>query len=100
MKAFVPFFLATVLAAAATPLAKTVLYVTQTPMPDEVLNSSHIISLTKMSVVSAMQNPLADTSHAARGGALMIRYADGSAPRNLTAAAGYGGPVDANQNYT
>ena len=86
--------------AVAAPLTKTVMYVTQTPMPDEVLNTSHIIAQTRMHITSAMQSPLADTLHAARGGALMIRYADGSPPRNLTAAAGYGGAIDANQNYT
>ena len=83
--------------AMAAPLTKTILYVTQTPMPDELLDNSHVITGNKMSVASTMQSPLADPGHVARGGALWIRYANGQRV-NLTAAAGLGGPVDANGN--
>ncbi len=81
---------------AVTP-THPVIYITQMPIPDEVL--THTISETKMSIVSTMQSPLADPAHAGRGGALWIRYPDGS-KRNLTAAAGFGGSVDANGNAT
>ena len=81
----------------AAPLGRPVLYVTQVPIPDEVLPVD--ITQTKMNVTSAMQSPLADTKSSARGGALWIRYANGTT-RNLTAAAGFGGPVDANGNAT
>jgi Calx-beta domain/Hydrazine synthase alpha subunit middle domain len=81
---------------AAAP-QNAVMYVTQTPMPDEVL--THNVTETKMSIASTMQSPLGDTAHAARGGALWIRYANGTR-RNLTAAAGYGGAVDGNGNAT
>lgn len=74
-----------------------ILYVTQTPMPDEVL--THTVAETKMGIVSTMQSPQGDTAHAPRGGALWIRYANG-VRRNLTAAAGYGGSVDGNGNAT
>lgn len=95
-------FLALVSACPATLMAgalnKTVLYVTQMPLPDEVFsNTDHSIANIKMSTVSAMQSPLADTKSAGRGGALWIRYADGT-KRNLTYLAGYGGQVDGNFN--
>ncbi len=77
--------------------ANPILYITQTPIPDEVL--THNVTETKMSIASTMQSPLADPLHAGRGGALWIRYPDGTR-RNLTAAAGYGGAVDANGNAT
>ena len=100
MKALHPLLLAATLAtASAAPLAKTVLYVTQMPIPDEVFTQSHIVAQTRMNISSAMQSPLADTIHAGRGGALWIRYPDGT-KRNLTSLAGYGGPVDANGNAT
>lgn len=86
--------------AQAATLNKPVLYVTQVPLPDEVLsNTDRSITAIKMSIVSAMQNPLADPKAAGRGGALWIRYANGTR-RNLTNAAGYGGAVDANGNAT
>ncbi len=85
---------------AAAPLARTVLYVTQTPIPDESLAPNHVNAQNKINVTTTMPSPLADTLHAARGGALMIRYANSATPRNLTAAAGFGGSIDANQNYT
>ena len=68
-----------------------VLYVTQTPMPDEMF--THVVAETRMGITSTMQSPLGDTAHVARGGALWIRYADGTT-KNLTEAAGYGGTVD------
>ncbi|MBB5033914.1 Calx-beta domain-containing protein [Prosthecobacter vanneervenii] len=84
----------------AGTLNKDVLYVTQVPVPDEILSSSnHDITLTRMSIASAMQNPQATPENAPRGGALWIRYANGTR-RNLTNAAGYGGAVDANFNAT
>lgn len=83
----------------AAPLGKPILYVTQTPMPDESLDLGHIITGTKLSVASTMQSPLADPAHVARGGALWIRYADGTKV-NLTSAAGLGGPVDGAGNAT
>ena len=83
----------------AAPLSKTVLYVTQTPIPDEVLSSSHVLANTRINVTTTMQSPLADPQAAPRGGALWIRYANGTR-RNLTSAAGFGGPVDANGNAT
>ena len=90
-------FLGLTLTVSAQIPTKPILYITQTPMPDETLGTTHDITQGKMSVVSAMQSPLADPAHAARGGALWIRYADGTR-RNLTAAAGFGGGVDANGN--
>src|SRR5882757_4285064 len=96
-----PIFLASLLAAAISAHAATpsmpILYVTQMPLPDEVL--THTITETKMSIASTMQSPLADPAHTGRGGALWIRYANGTT-RNLTAAAGLGGAVDANFNAT
>ncbi len=85
--------------ASAAPLARTVLYVTQTPMPDELLPTTHLITDSKMSIASAMQSPLADPAHVARGGALWVRYANGVRV-NLTNLAGYGGAVDGNGNAT
>ncbi len=75
---------------------KDVLYVTQVPIPDEIF--THTVAEARLSIASTMQSPLADPTHAGRGGALWIRYASGGVPRNLTAAAGYGLPVDANGN--
>jgi hypothetical protein len=90
----------TAIIAQAGTLNKDVLYVTQVPVPDEILSSAlHDITLTRMSIASPMQNPQATTLNAPRGGALWIRYANGT-KRNLTNAAGYGGSVDANFNAT
>ncbi|MEY4489817.1 MAG: hypothetical protein RIQ79_2325 [Verrucomicrobiota bacterium] len=98
MKPFLfPLFLAIVGAAQAATPSNAILYVTQMPIPDEVL--THTITETKMSIVSTMQSPLADPAHAGRGGGLWIRYANGT-KRNLTAAAGYGGTLDVNSNAT
>jgi hypothetical protein len=93
----VAFFLAIAFPLCAATPSKPILYVTQKPIPDEVL--THDITQTKMNITTTMQSPLADPAHAGRGGALWIRYADGSR-RNLTAAAGFGGAVDANGNAT
>ncbi len=84
-------------ALAAATLNKPVLYVTQVPIPDESLSKT--IKLSEMNITTTMMSPLADTKSAARGGALWIRYTDGSR-RNLTEAAGFGGAVDANHNAT
>ena len=90
-------FLVLALAAHGATPSKPILYVTQMPIPDEVL--SHDVTQTKMNITTTMQSPLADPAHAGRGGALWIRYANGT-KRNLTAAAGFGGAVDANGNAT
>lgn len=96
-------FLATLLVAypaySATAPSNPIMYVTQTPMPDEIL--THVVSETRMGIVSAMQSPLGDTQHAPRGGALWIRYPgalSATNPRNLTLAAGFGESVDTNNN--
>ncbi|HEY0456603.1 MAG TPA: hypothetical protein VGE41_09530 [Verrucomicrobiae bacterium] len=68
-------------------LTNAVLFVTQVPVPDEV-NASTVTNVV-VSVASALGNHLADTAHCGRGGALWIRYADGTL-KNLTLAAGYG----------
>lgn len=81
----------------AATLNKSVLYVTQVPIPDESLNKT--IKLSEMNITTTMMSPLADTKSAPRGGALWIRYTDGSR-RNLTEAAGFGGAVDGNHNAT
>ena len=79
----------------ATTPTNPILYVTQVPLPDEVLN--HSVTGTKMSIASTMQSPQADPAHAGRGGALWIRYPNGTT-KNLTEAAGYGGTVDVGHN--
>ena len=99
MKSFLSALFAMALAAQAGPLTKTILYVTQTPMPDEALPNTHVITDVKMTVASTMQSPQADPASVARGGALWIRYANGTQV-NLTHAAGYGGAVDPNGNAT
>ena len=68
-------------------LGKTILYITQVPLRDEVATTD--VAATKMNITTTMQSPLADTVSAGRGGALWIRYSNG-VTRNLTAAAGYG----------
>ena len=79
----------------AATLNKPVMYVTQVPIPDEKLDKN--ISLSEMNITTTMMSPLADPKAAPRGGALWIRYADGTT-RNLTEAAGLGLPVDGNHN--
>ncbi|MEO5916839.1 MAG: Calx-beta domain-containing protein [Luteolibacter sp.] len=79
----------------AATLNKPVMYVTQVPIPDERLDKN--ITLSEMNITTTMMSPLADPKAAPRGGALWIRYADGSTV-NLTELAGYGGPVDAHHN--
>ncbi len=88
---------ATLATAAGATLNKTVMYVTQVPVTDEVLDKTIKNSL--MNVTTTMMSPLADPKAAPRGGALWIRYSNGTS-RNLTAAAGYGLPVDGNGNST
>ncbi len=86
--------------AGAGTLNKPVLYVTQVPVPDEILRSDiHDLTTTRTGIASAMQNPQPTAANAPRGGALWIRYATG-VRRNLTSAAGFGGTVDANGNAT
>ena len=81
----------------AATLGKPVMYVTQVPIPDERFDKT--ITLSQMNITTTMMSPLADPKAAPRGGALWIRYADGT-KRNLTEAAGFGGPVDGNHNAT
>jgi hypothetical protein len=81
----------------AATLNKAVMYVTQVPIPDEHLDKT--ITLSEMNITTTMMSPLADPKSAPRGGALWIRYADGT-KRNLTEAAGFGGAVDAAHNAT
>src|SRR4051812_24499235 len=64
-----------------------ILFVTQVPMPDE--TNSRVVAQSYHSVASPIQNPSGDPGACGRGGALWIRYNDGSL-RNLTAEAGYG----------
>jgi hypothetical protein len=73
------------------------MYVTQVPIPDELLDKT--INNSLMNITTTMMSPLANPKSAPRGGALWIRYANG-VRRNLTAAAGFGGAVDANGNAT
>ncbi len=61
-----------------------ILYVTQAPITKEV--NSRFAAQSFMGVAGAFSNHLGDTPGVGRGGALMIRYADGTV-RNLTAAA-------------
>lgn len=78
---------------AATPSARAlpnpILFVTQQPLRVEV--NSRTTSQSVMSVASAFSNHLGDTGSAGRGGALWILDTGATVPRNLTAAAGYGG---------
>src|SRR5689334_4958853 len=64
-----------------------ILFVTQVPMPTEV-NARQITSCV-VNVSSPFGNHLGDTFACARGGALWIRYSDGTIT-NLTTLAGYG----------
>ena len=81
----------------AATLSKPVMYVTQVPIPDERLDKT--ITLSLMNITTTMMSPLADPKAAPRGGGLWIRYADNT-KRNLTEAAGFGGPMDPNHNAT
>src|SRR5215510_13446287 len=74
-------------------ITNSILFVTQPPIPNEVNDGT--VSNVFVSVTSTLGNHLADTTHAGRGGALWIRYPDGSAT-NLTRLAGYG--VDGSQD--
>ena len=68
-------------------ITNAILFVTQVPIPSEVNDGT--VSNVFVSVVSALGNHLADTTHAGRGGDLWIRYPSG-AISNLTRLAGYG----------
>jgi len=68
-------------------ITNAILFVTQVPIPTEVNDGT--VSNVFVSVVSALGNHLADTTHAGRGGDLWIRYPSG-AISNLTRLAGYG----------
>lgn len=74
-------------------ITNAILFVTQVPLPNEVNDGT--VSNVTVSVVSALGNHLADTTHAGRGGDLWIRYPSGSVS-NLTRLAGYG--VDGSQD--
>ncbi|MEI6084799.1 MAG: DUF5050 domain-containing protein [Verrucomicrobiota bacterium] len=63
-----------------------ILFVTQVPMPTEI-NAREVTS-SVCNVTSPFSNHLGDTAHAAPGGGLWIRYANG-ALTNLTALAGF-----------
>ena len=66
------------------------MFVTQMPIAKEV--NSRTASQSWMSVASAFSNHRGDTAFAGRGGALWILYPGQTVPRNLTLAAGFGGP--------
>src|ERR1043165_5477248 len=73
--------------AAGPTVANPILFVTQTPAPDE---SNGSVSNVIVSVASALGNHLGDTAHAPRGGDLYIYYTDGTWT-NLTRLAGLSG---------
>src|SRR4051812_21410678 len=64
--------------------ANPILFVTQTPMPDEV--NSRDVTISYQSCVSPFSNHLADTAHAGRGGSLCIRFTDGQVVDMLSVA--------------
>jgi hypothetical protein len=64
--------------------ANPILFVTQTPMPEEV-NSRDVLT-SYQSCVSPFSNHLADTAHAGRGGSLYIRFNDGQIINMLNVA--------------
>jgi hypothetical protein len=73
--------------AAGPVLGNPVLFVTQVPIPNEI--NDNTVTNVFLSAASGMGNHLPDTTHAGRGGALWIRYPDGTL-KNLTLAAGFG----------
>ncbi len=77
---FLPLTLLTVVPIVAAPavLPHPILFVTQTPQPSDFT-----------SITALFGNHRGSLDSAPRGGALWIRYPDGTL-RNLTAAAGYG----------
>ena len=75
-------------AVAALP-TNPILYVTQVPVMNEEKDLTHTVAFNRMNVASVFGQHLGDTGSCARGGALMIRYPDGTT-RNLTLAAGFG----------
>ena len=84
--AIVAALLALMRATAPAAITNAILFVTQVPIPNEVNDGT--VSNVFVSVVSALGNHLADTTHAGRGGDLWIRYPSG-AISNLTRLAGY-----------
>ena len=80
-------FFALMCAPAPAAITNAILFVTQVPIPNEVNDGT--VSNVFVSVVSALGNHLADTTHAGRGGDLWIRYSSGTIS-NLTRLAGYG----------
>ena len=72
---------------ARSAITNAILFVTQAPVPNEVNDGT--VSNVFVSVVSALGNHLADTTHAGRGGDLWVRYPSG-AVSNLTRLAGFG----------
>src|SRR6478609_7822630 len=70
--------------ASAANLANPILFVTQTPMPEEV--NSRTVSASYQSCVSPFSNHLPDTAHAGRGGSLYIRFSNGQVIDLLAAA--------------
>lgn len=73
--------------AAGPLLTNSILFVTQVPIPNEINDAT--VTNVFLSAGSGMGNHLPDTTHAGRGGALWIRYTDGTL-KNLTLAAGFG----------
>ena len=61
-----------------------ILFVTQTPMPEEV--NTRDVTQSFMSSVSPFSNHLADTLHAGRGGSLWVRFANGQMVNLLSVA--------------
>lgn len=74
---------------AAVLPTQSILYVTQVPVMNENKDGGHVVAQNRMNVGSLFGQHLGDTASCGRGGALMIRYVDGST-RNLTLAGGYG----------
>jgi len=74
---------------AAVLPTQPILYVTQVPVMNENKDGGHVVASNRMNVASLFGQHLGDTASCGRGGALMIRYVDGTT-RNLTLAAGYG----------
>ena len=61
-----------------------ILFVTQTPMPEEV--NTRDVTQSFMSSVSPFSNHLADTLHAGRGGSLWVRFSNGQIVNLLSVA--------------
>ena len=76
-------------ATAAVLPTHPILFVTQVPVMNENKDPTHTIAGNRMNVGSLFGQHLGDTASCGRGGALMIRYVNGTT-RNLTLAAGFG----------